>query len=139
MQLKYKLLKGGCAPERKTAGAAAWDIEVMLEDDILISPYGHAIIPLGIAFEIPERHYLRLDPRSSTFAKSGLLSPSSIIDEDYRGEVHGLLFNVRDKSLILTGKTRLFQIILCEKVHCIINEVDKLSKTVRGTGGLGST
>lgn len=62
-----------------------------------------------------------------------------MIDEDYRGEVFVLLFNLSDKDYTVTEGDRIAQLILERIVTPEAVEVESMSETVRGAGGFGST
>ena len=61
------------------------------------------------------------------------------IDQDYRGEVRVVLFNHRESDFQVKQRDRIGQLIL-EKIETpVVQEVQELNKTKRGTGGFGST
>lgn len=156
--VKIKLLPGGKMPEKKSAGAAAWDCFAREDTIVKAAP---VLIGLGFMAEPPEGYYLEIVPRSSTGLKTNLRQPNSIgvIDSDYRGEVKamyeskieerkvahsGTVFSaavykcVGTATLIKAGD-RIAQMILRKKYDADLVEVEELSETERGTGGFGST
>jgi dUTP pyrophosphatase len=64
---------------------------------------------------------------------------AGVIDEDYRGEVFVLLFNLSDKDYNVTEGDRIAQLILERIVTPEAVEVESMAETVRGAGGFGST
>ena len=147
--VKIKVLPGGRMPEKKTAGAAAWDCYARInvpeapKDEMWI-PKGHrgAKVPLGFAMELPEGYHAEIFPRSSTGAKTPLRVSNSagIIDSDYRGEVCIILDNMDsfDRSLVKNGD-RIAQMLVVKDPDVELVQVEDLSETERGTGGFGST
>ena len=149
--VKIKLLPGGKMPEKKTAGAAAFDC--FAREDVIIGTQP-ALIKLGFAMEIPPGYHAKIYPRSSTGLKTTLRMANSvgIIDSDYRGEVcfigesNKIEFHQEGNITTFTAigfhvyaGDRIAQMMLCKVEDADLVEVDELSETERGTGGFGST
>lgn len=63
-----------------------------------------------------------------------------VIDADYRGEVIVALHNdSKTESRLINKGDRIAQLIIQPYAKVNFNTVDKLSETVRGEGGFGST
>jgi dUTP pyrophosphatase len=141
---------GAPLPERKTEGAAGYDLPACAYYDLKDSAFkdasgnrittsreGCILIPLGWGFEIPVGWKGDLKPRSST--NHWLIDGT--IDWDYRGQVfakttHHLFFTAFPTLNLFD---RVAQISFVEVLIEELNEVDELSQTARGTGGHGST
>lgn len=148
--VKIKLLPGGKMPEKKSAGAAAWDC--FATEDVIVRE-APVLVGLGFMAEPPEGYYLEIVPRSSTGLKTPLRQPNSvgIIDADYRGEVKAMYevpVGLRDFSIgvqisvrefVIQSGDRIAQMILRKMEDADLVEVDELSKTERGVKGFGST
>ena len=104
-----KIVKGA-VPVFKTEGAACAD--VCLPETITIEPHARFCIPLRIGFDIPKGYKIVMYPRSSLLVKRGIFSPTSIIDSDYKGEIHFVGFSVTDYYIKLESGTRVAQIEL---------------------------
>lgn len=123
--------------ERKTSGAAAWDIK-SAEDYVL--KRGINKIKTGIKIQIPEGYYGQILGRSS-LAVAGISVVGGVIDSDYRGEILVLLQALEDGFKINSGD-RIAQLALIKIYEGELKEVDNpeiLSNTDRGSGGFGST
>ena len=109
-------------------------------ESVAIEPHQTQYVTLGLAVEIPKGYMLMLAPRSS-MSKTPLIIPNSfgVIDADYRGEIKAILHNTSDGAYLIQKGDRLVQGILVPVGALNLLEVDELSKTVRGTGGIGST
>lgn len=98
--IRYKLLTVGCAPVLNDNGDA-YDLcaseAVSIKGPVsAIDPEGsdikmyfsHAIIPLGIAMELPKGFVADLKPRSSTYKKWHILQTNTpgLIDSSYCGD-----------------------------------------------------
>ena len=71
--------------------------------------------------------------------KKGINIGAGVIDEDYRGDVGVLLFNLNSEPFEVRKGDRIAQLI-CERiVYPELEEVDTLEDTERGIGGFGST
>ena len=63
-------------------------IDLRAGETFYLEPGQTEIIPLGVAMELPEGYTAIIAPRSSTFAKWGIIQTNSIgvIDESYKGD-----------------------------------------------------
>ena len=82
-----------------------------------------------------------LYPRSSTGSKTPIRLSNSVgvIDSSYRGELMAIVDNVSEDPFTLKKGERYFQVCAPDLGPISFKLVDSLSKTSRGTGGLGST
>ena len=84
--IKFKLLKKGMRPPRRMTRLAA-GFDFTLPEDFTVGRGQIALIPLGVACEIPEGHVGVLDGRSSSPRKKGLIAVTGYIDADYRDQI----------------------------------------------------
>ena len=142
MKLKVKRLKDNAKlPTRGSKKAAAVDLYACIDNKIEVAPGGTAIIPSGIACEIPEGYFGAIVPRSSVGIKRhlSLANNMGVIDEDYRGEIMMAFVNHGSQIETIEPGERLSQMILLPYVLIDIEETNELSDTERGEGGIGST
>ena len=141
--VKVKLLPGGKMPEKKSAGAAAWDCYARIKNDWgnFIDVREATCIPLGFALELPPGYHAEIYPRSSTGLKTRLRVPNSvgIIDSDYRGEYIVALHNDTDSVQIVEQHERIAQLVVMPYLELDYEECENLSETTRGANGFGST
>jgi len=94
-KVRYRLLTAGCAPVVNENGDA-FDLRAA-EDTKLAAPmadhddvvkFSTALVPLGIAMELPKGCKADVKPRSSTFKKWKVLETNSVglIDCSYKGD-----------------------------------------------------
>ena len=128
-------------PTYKTSGSSGMDLMAYVKNKITINPGKTAMIPTGIAVAIPKNYEIQIRPRSGLAAKKGIsvLNTPGTIDSDYRGEIKIILINLSKKLFEVKSGDRIAQMILCPIAKGKLKEVKKLSKTVRGKGGFGST
>lgn len=75
----------------------------------IISPKSLALIPTGIAVEIPDGYEGQIRSRSGLALKEGIFvlnSPGSI-DSDYRGEIGVILANLSDEPYLVNKGDRI--------------------------------
>jgi len=128
-------------PKYKTDGSSGMDLMAFIESSINIKPQESALIPTGISIAIPEDTEIQIRPRSGLAAKSSIsvLNTPGTIDSDYRGEIKIILFNHSKKDFVINNNDRIAQMILMPIIKAEFEEVENLPRTLRGSGGFGST
>lgn len=127
-------------PKRMSEEAAGYD--VCADEECFLCPHQPHKVRTGLAFEIPKGYHLELHIRSS-LGKQGvrLANCTGIIDSDYRGEL--LMYLIFDRYINalhrISKGDRIAQIQLVKDPEFVLEEVDTLGETERGTGGFGST
>lgn len=124
------------APQHKTEGAACVDYRAATTTVIprmTVRP-----IPTGIAVQLPPGYELSARSRSGLFISHQVFVVGTI-DDDYRGEIKILLANFGDADFQVNFGDRIAQFKLSRYIRQKYVEADTLKKTMRGTGGLGST
>ena len=128
-------------PKYKTDGSSGMDLMAFLESPINLKPQQSELIPTGISIAIPEDTEVQIRPRSGLAAKSNIsvLNTPGTIDSDYRGEIKIILFNHGKEDFVINNNDRIAQMILMPIIKAEFEEVENLPKTLRGSGGFGST
>ena len=136
-----KLNQKAIIPSYKTSGSSGLDLTALIESEIIIPSKKSALISTGLSIAIPEDTEVQIRPRSGLAAKSNItvLNTPGTIDSDYRGELKIILFNHGDKEFIVNNGDRIAQMVLMPVLKIEFEEVDNLPKTIRGSGGFGST
>jgi dUTP pyrophosphatase len=134
----------GVRPTQGTPGSAAYDLTANIPEDIptTIAPGKFKVIPTGTFIELPQGTAALVLPRSGLAAKHGItvLNSPGLIDSDYRGEIGVILHNVsRSEEFVIQKGMRIAQLMVIKVPDLILVAEQKLSDTVRGTGGFGST
>ena len=126
-------------PAYATAHAAGLDL--VAAADVEIAPMGRAVVPTGVALELPEGFEGQVRPRSGLAARHGVtvLNAPGTIDADYRGEVQVLLVNLGQQPFSVTRGMRVAQLVVAPFARAALVEADALEATARGAGGFGST
>ncbi|HEX4303916.1 MAG TPA: dUTP diphosphatase [Rhizomicrobium sp.] len=128
-------------PAYATEGSAGLDLLAAIPVDIELAPGKRALVPNGIALELPMGYEAQVRPRSGLAANHGVtvLNTPGTIDSDYRGELKTVLINLGDAPLIITRGMRIAQMVIARHERAEFVEKDSLSDTARGAGGHGST
>ena len=126
-------------PEYATPGAAGMDIRASVE--VGLGQGQWAAVGTGLSVEIPPGFEIQVRPRSGLAAKFGVtvLNAPGTIDSDYRGEIKVILINQGPQEFAVKKGDRIAQLVVARVPAVAIEDVDQLSDTARGTGGLGST
>lgn len=137
-RIKIKLKKlhpDAVLPKMMTDGAIAFDLTATsVRQD---SKTDCMIYGTGLAFEIPKGYGMFVFPRSSCYKHRAFMANSvGVIDQDYRGEVH-VIFRWQTAKYDIGD--RIAQAVILPIPEVEYEEVDELSDTERGSGGLGST
>jgi len=128
-------------PKYKTEGSSGMDLMAFIDNSIKIKPGESVLIPTGISIAVPENTEVQIRPRSGLAAKSSIsvLNTPGTIDSDYRGEIKIILFNHGKEEFIVNNNDRVAQMVLMPIIKAEFEEVEDLPKTLRGSGGFGST
>lgn len=109
--------------------------------NLTILPGRHAIVPTGLAIEMPEGWEAQIRSRSGLAAKKQIfvLNSPGTIDANYRGEIGVILQNLGTEPFVINIGDKIAQIVLKQVPLVEFVEVDALAETDRGQGGFGST
>ena len=112
-----------------------------IDKSIELKPGESCLVPTGLSVAFPKEYEIQIRPRSGLAAKSNIsvLNTPGTIDSDYRGELKIILFNHGDKEFVVNNGDRIAQMVLMPILKIEFEEVDNLPKTIRGSGGFGST
>jgi dUTP pyrophosphatase len=120
-------------------GAAGLDLAAAIESPKVLEPGERALIPTGIALELPPGHEGQVRPRSGLAVHHGISLTNSpgTIDEDYRGEVKVSLINLGQGPFVVEPKMRIAQLVIAPVARVAVVELEDLGNTERGAGGFG--
>jgi dUTP pyrophosphatase len=127
-------------PQYIHPGDAGADLTTTCE--VTLKPGQRALIPTGIAVEIPDGYVGFVHPRSGLAIRSGLgmVNAPGTIDSGYRGEIKLILVNLDPGTDICLGEgERVAQLIIQRVERAAFVEASDLSPTDRGADGHGST
>ncbi len=135
-----RLREEAVLPGQAYDGDAGFDLAAC--DEIRLGPGERAVVPTGIAVEIPDGYAGFVQPRSGLAARHGIAIVNSpgLIDSGYRGEVRVVLLNtdLRDSFTVERGM-RVAQLVIAPVAAVRLIEVDELATSDRGARGFGSS
>ncbi len=128
-------------PAYMTSGAAGADVVAALAEDLVLAPGARALVPTGLALEVPPGYEVQVRPRSGLAHRHGvtLLNTPGTIDSDYRGPLGVILINLGAEPFVVRRGERIAQLVVAPVVQAAFREVDLLAASERGQGGFGST
>lgn len=128
-------------PAYASEGAAGADLSAALVAPLTLQPGARALVPTGLAVELPDGFEMQIRPRSGLAARHGVtvLNSPGTVDSDYRGEVKVLLINLGAEAVTIADGERIAQAVIAPVTRANFALVDSLSGSVRGEGGFGST
>ena len=147
IEIKVRLLSPeGRLPERMSEGSGGYDLFAS-EDRVVPAAVstkgrvdlGRALIPLGIAIELPIATVGRIASRSGLSVNSNIEAGAGWIDSDYRGEIMVELKNFSSVDFKVRQGDRIAQLLLLPVTMSKFKVDERLGSTGRGQSGFGST
>jgi dUTP pyrophosphatase len=117
-------------------------LDLYSAEDVELGPGKRALIPTGIAVEIPNGYAGFVQPRSGLALRWGLslVNTPGLIDAHYRGEIKIIAINTDTADVISIKRgDKIAQLVIQPVEHARVVEVPELGATARGEGGFGST
>jgi dUTP pyrophosphatase len=124
-------------PAYARAGDAGLDL--VAREAVTLAAGGWAVVPTGIAVELPGGWAGFVLPRSGLAAKHGLtcLNAPGLIDSGYRDEICVVLVNHSAVAYTVARGDRIAQLVVQPVARVAWEPVDALAGSERGTGGFG--
>jgi dUTP pyrophosphatase len=135
-----RLREDAVLPQQAYAGDAGLDLAAC--EEVALGPGERAVVPTGIAVEIPEGYAGFVQPRSGLAARHGIAIVNSpgLIDSGYRGEIRVVLLNTdASEPFTVEPGTRIAQLVVAPVASVRLVEVDELATSERGARGFGSS
>ena len=130
-------------PAYQSDGAAGMDLlaAVPQRAPLRLAPSERALVPTGLALQLPQGFEAQVRPRSGLALRHGVtvLNSPGTIDCDYRGEVQVLLINLGSAPFVVARGERIAQLVVQRVERAKLLEVAGIASTPRGAGGFGST
>ena len=140
MQIKIKYFSKDIEKLRYIENKSDW-IDLRAAKDVELKAGEFALIPLGVAMQLPKGYEAHVLPRSSTFKNFGIIQTNSmgVIDESYCGDEDQWYFPayaLRDTKIKINERICQFRIMKHQE-SIDFEEVEFLENKNRG--GFGST
>lgn len=134
--MNIKLLNNAQCPKQGREGDAGYDL--FLVEDVTFKAKEVTVVDTGVCVELPQGHAGLLAMRSSV-CKTGMIIQQPLIDENYRGELHILVYNPMDIDFTYSKGDRVCSLYVFPVYHEPLTVVDELSDSNRGTSWSGSS
>src|SRR5690625_2025447 len=164
LQVGFKRLSESAVITTK-AHASDSGFDLVASEDVIIEPGETAVVPTGIAVQLPDGYEAQVRPRSGVTSKTKLRVQLGTIDNDYTGEIGVIVDNMLtiseyerpgylrlDNSMYLNHRVlyaegtykvregdRIAQLVVQPLPEVEAIEVFDVEETERGEGGFGST
>jgi len=113
-------------------------------EEVIIGPFGRALVPTGLKVSFQEGYEIQVRPKSGLAIKQGLtvLNTPGTVDQGYTGEIQVIVFNTNNTTVTIPKGMKVGQGVLCPVVqgkYVIFEQVGKVEDKDRGDNGFGST
>lgn len=113
-------------------------------DELIIPPFGRALVPTGLKIQIPESFELQIRPKSGLAINQGLtvLNTPGTVDFGYTGEIKVIIFNTNQNEIEIKKGMKIAQGVFSPVMsgkYIKLSEVSKIENSERGERGFGST
>ena len=134
-----KMNKDAIIPDYAHAGDAGMDLYSV--EDVIIEPMEWKKVGTGLIMELPKGTEGQVRTKSGIAYNYGVfvLNTPGTVDENYRGEVGVVLYNLNKTPFVIKKGQKIAQLVINEVCYCKTKEVESMSTTDRGEGGFGST
>ncbi len=134
-----KINEDAIIPDYAHEGDAGMDIYSV--EDVVIEPMDWKKVNTGLIMELPKGTEGQVRTKSGIALNNGVfvLNTPGTIDENYRGEVGVILYNLNKTPFVIKKGQKIAQLVINEVCYCKTKQVTFLSSTSRGEGGFGST
>ena len=124
-------------PAYKSEDAAGMDLVAALPADgeVVLAPGAWALIPTGLAIELPKGFEAQIRPRSGLALHDGVtvLNSPGTVDADYRGEIGVILINFGNKPFAVRRGARIAQLVVCSVERVALIAGERLTSSARGS------
>jgi len=136
--IRVRLLRPGArVPFRATGEASGFDLYACLDRPVTVGQYP-AVVPTGVAMEVPPGFDAQIRPRSG-LARQGVLCTFGTLDADYRGELMVTMYTMAAGiEHVIHDGDRIAQVVITQLAEVALEVAEELSATARGEGGHGS-
>jgi len=113
-------------------------------EEVIIGPFGRALVPTGLKVSFEEGYEIQVRPKSGLAIKQGLtvLNTPGTVDQGYTGEIQVIVFNTNNTTVTIPKGMKIGQGVLCPVVqgkYVSFEQVGQVEDKDRGNNGFGST
>ncbi len=134
-----KVNKDAIIPDYAHSGDAGMDLYSV--EDCIIEPFTFKKVSTGLLMQLPKGTEGQVRSKSGIALKNGVfvLNSPGTVDENYRGEVGVILYNLSKQNFEIKKGQKIAQLVINKVCYAKTKVVESLDSTSRGEGGFGST
>ena len=134
-----KVYKDAIIPDYAHIGDAGMDLYSV--EDCTIEPFTLKKVSTGLLMQLPKGTEGQVRSKSGIALKNGVfvLNSPGTVDENYRGEVSVILYNLSKQNFEIKKGQKIAQLVINKVCYAKTIVVESLDLTSRGEGGFGST
>ena len=136
MEVKIMLKDGAFMPTHAYEWDAGWDLKTPYSFSVY--PGGREDVDTGVCVEIPQGFFGLVVSKSGLMVNDGIITVG-IIDCEYRGSIHGVVFNHSKHTVDFEVGDKVTQLLILPAPYFDLKLVKELSPSARGENGFGST
>ena len=108
--------------------------DLFASEAVLVPARGRAIVPTGLALELPTGFRARIHARSGLSWKHGIETGAGLIDQGFRDPIGVLLYNHTDVPYAVQEGDRIAQLCIERYTRPTFEEVEAIAPTGRSAG-----
>lgn len=118
--------------------------DIHASEEVIIGPFGRALVPTGLKVSFEEGYEIQVRPKSGLAIKQGLtvLNTPGTVDQGYTGEIQVIVFNTNNTTVTIPKGMKVGQGVLCPVIqgkYVQFEQVSNIEEKDRGNNGFGST
>ena len=127
-------------PEYAHGSAEDAGMDLVAVENVRLEPGVPALVPTGLAIELPAGFEAQIRPRSGLALKHAITLPNSpaTIDPGYRGEIRVILLNLGQEAYDIKAGHRIAQMVVA-RYEAVEWVEEDLNVSARGQGGFGGS
>lgn len=143
LPLRYQVINDDATePKYNYESDSGFDLHSV--SDIVIPPFGRALVPTGLCFDIPDGYEIQVRTKSGLAINQGLmvLNSPGTVDNGYNGEVKAIIFNTNPHEVTIHEGMKVGQAVLTSVVNgkwVELIKVSEIKEKDRNSNGFGST
>ena len=143
LPLRYQVINDDATEPKYNYGSdSGFDLHSV--SDIIIPPFGRALVPTGLCFDIPDGYEIQVRTKSGLAINQGLmvLNSPGTVDNGYNGEVKAIIFNTNPHEVKIHEGMKVGQAVLTSVVNgkwVDLIKVSEIKEKDRNSNGFGST
>jgi len=143
LPLRYQVINDDATEPKYNYGSdSGFDLHSVSE--IVIPPFGRALVPTGLCFDIPDGYEIQVRTKSGLAINQGLmvLNSPGTVDNGYNGEVKVIIFNTNPHEVTIHEGMKVGQAVLTSVVNgkwVELVKVSEIKEKDRNSNGFGST